>query len=145
MNLLRVVTAMAWSDGGLATAESEMMLDRFSELFATSAPQQQQLRQELQDYMMQNIPLEELIPHLQTQAEKELVLRLGYEVICSSSRAPGEAAVNADEAAAFEKLAGLLELPTEVVQQIKADVEATLGNEEPLVDRLTRQLGAFKN
>ena len=39
---------------------------------------------------MQNIDLEELTPKLQSAEEKELVLRLGYEVIGASARTHGE-------------------------------------------------------
>jgi len=141
MNLIRVVAAMAWSDGGLATEEVDVMLDRFSGIFAVDAPQQAMLRQELQDYVMQNIPLEELTPKLQSHEEKALVLRLGYEVICSSARAPGEDAINEDESAAYQKLVGLLGLPPETVQQIEAEVDSSdSGN---LIDSLTRKLEAF--
>ena len=141
MNLIRVVAAMAWSDGGLATEEVDVMLDRFSGIFAVDAPQQAMLRQELQDYVMQNIPLEELTPKLQSPEEKALVLRLGYEVICSSARAPGEEVINEDESAAYQKLVGLLGLPPETVQQIKAEVDSSdSGN---LIDSLTRKLEAF--
>jgi hypothetical protein len=142
MNLLRIVTSMAWADGGLATEEVDVMLDRFSGIFAADAPQKQMLRQELQDYMMQNIPLEELTPKLQTTEEKELVLRLGYEVIRSSARSPEEANINDDEAAAYQKLVALLDLPAETVQRIQAEVEAS--NEQgSLVDSLTRKLEEF--
>jgi len=141
MNLLRVVAAMAWSDGHLATEEVEVMLDQFSGIFAVDAPQQAMLRQELQDYVMQNIPLEELTPKLQSPEEKALVLQLGYEVIGSSARAPGEETINEDESAAYQKLVGLLGLPPETVQQIEAEVDSSdSGN---LIDSLTRKLEAF--
>lgn len=142
MNLLRVVTAMAWADGGLATEEVDVMLDRFSGLFAVDAPQQQQLQQELRDYMMQNIPLEELTPKLQTDAEKELVLRIGYEVIRSSGRTPEEEKINAEEAAAYQKLVDLLGLPTETVERVVNETAAESGSES-LVDSLTRKVEQF--
>lgn len=142
MNLLRVVAAMAWSDGGLATEEVDVMLDRFSGIFATDAPQKQILRQELQDYVMQNIPLEELTPKLQTPEEKELVLQLGYEVICSSARTPEENNINEEEAAAYQKLVDLLGLPSETVQRVEAEVAANHSNGN-LVDSLTRKLEEF--
>ncbi|MFM7424707.1 MAG: TerB family tellurite resistance protein [Elainella sp.] len=142
MNLLRVVAAMAWSDGGLATEEVEVMLDRFSGIFAADVPQQTVLRQELQDYMMQNIPLEELTPKLQTPEEKELVLRLGYEVIRSSARTPEEENINEAEAAAYQRLVSLLGLPAETVAKIQAEVAADEGSEN-LVDSLTRKLTDF--
>jgi hypothetical protein len=143
MNLLRVVTAMAWSDGELATEEVDLMLDRFSGMFSADAPQQQQLQQELRDYMMQNIPLEELTPKLQTPEEKELVLRIGYDVIRSSARSPDEEKINEEEAAAFQKLVALLNLPTETVDRIKTESDTETGNGSNLVDRLTRHVENF--
>ena len=141
MNLLRVVTAMAWSDGGLAAEEVDIMLDRFSHIFAASSEQQQSLRQELQDYMMQNIQLEELTPKLQSIEEKELVLRLGYEVIGASARTPDEDKINIQEAVAYQKLVSLLGLPQETIQRIESEIAAkTNGN---LVDSLTQQLEEF--
>jgi hypothetical protein len=143
MNLLRVVASMAWADGGLATEEVDVMLDRFSGMFAADAPHQQALRQELQDYMMQNIPLEELTPRLQGTEEKELVLRLGYEVISSSARTPDEENINEEEAAAYQKLVQLLDLPTETVQRVEAEAKAESNNSETIVDSVTRKLEQF--
>lgn len=141
MNLLRVVAAMAWADGGLATEEVEVMLDRFSGIFAVDAPQKTMLHQELRDYVMQNIPLEELTPKLQTTEEKELVLQLGYEVICSSARTPEEEKVNESEMMAFQKLVSLLGLPAETAERIQNQTQAQ--DSESLVDSLTRKLEAF--
>ncbi len=141
MNLLRIVTAMAWSDGGLAAEEVDVMLDRFSSIFAPSPAQQQTLHQELQDYMMQNIHLEELTPKLQSTEEKELVLRLGYEVIRASARTHEEDLINDHEAAAYQKLVSLLGLPPETIQRIEGEVVArTDGN---LVESLTQQIKQF--
>lgn len=142
MNLLRIITAMAWSDGELSQEEVDVMLDRFSSLFATDAPQHRRLQQELRDYMMQNIPLEELIPKLQSDAEKELVLQLGYEVIRSSARTPDEDNINDDEAAAYQKLVDLLGLSPEKVQEVIAKAELA-SEDESLVDILSRQLEQF--
>jgi hypothetical protein len=121
----------------------DIMLDRFSGLFAAEAEQQQQLRQELRDYMMQNIPLEELTAKLQSPEEKELVLRVGYEVICSSARTPDEDNINDDEAAAYQKLVDLLGLSPEAVQRAVAAAEAATNTDESLIDSLTRELEQF--
>lgn len=141
MNLLRIVTAMAWSDGDLAEEEVDVMLDRFSSIFATSTAQQQTLRQELQDYMMQNIQLEELTPKLQNTEEKELVLRLGYEVIGACARTHEEELINDHEAAAYEKLVSLLSLPPETIQRIEK--EANSRTDGGLIESLTQQLKQF--
>lgn len=132
MNLLRVVASLSWSDGELSPEEAALMIDRFSELFAPDAAGQDALRAELQDYVAQNIPLEELVPKLVSQAEKELVLGLGYAVICASRRDPDEDWVNEEEQAAYIKLVSLLELPQETVVALEASVDHALGRQSIL-------------
>jgi Tellurite resistance protein TerB len=141
MNLLRVVASLAWSDDGLAAEEVEIMLDRFGSLFAQNPDQQQALRQELQDYMMQNIGLEELTPRLQSPEEKELVLRLGYEVISASARIPDEDKINAKEAAAYQKLVTLLGLPPETVQRIESEFPPASADD--VIESLSQKLKQF--
>jgi len=143
MNLLRIVVSMAWSDSELSLEEADVMLDHFSGIFAANALQQQQIRQELQDYLMQNIPLEELTPKLQTQEERELVLKLGYEVIQASARTPEEETINSEEAAAYQKLVQLLGLPAETVQRIETEAIAEVGQNTGILDRLTQNLEKF--
>jgi len=143
MNLLRIVAAMAWSDGQLAQEEVDLMLDRFSLIFAKNTQQQQQLQEELKEYLVQNIPLEELSPKLETQEERELVLKLGYEVIASSSRTPDEPNINVEEATAYQKLVAMLGLPEDVVKNIEATVERENQETRPLIESLTESLDKF--
>lgn len=143
MNLLRIVAAMAWSDGHLASEEVDVMLDKFSSLFSQDAAQQHSLQQELKDYLTQNIPLEELVPKLESPEERELVLQLGYEVIQSSSRTPEEAKINVEEAAAYQKLTSLLDLPPETIERLEAQAIKEANTEEEMVDSLSRQLQEF--
>ncbi|NEP05723.1 MAG: TerB family tellurite resistance protein [Okeania sp. SIO2C2] len=142
MNLLRIVAYMAWSDGQLAQEEVDLMLNRFSSLFATG-DQQQQLQEELRDYFMQNIPLGESIPKLESQQERELVLKLGYEVIACSARTPEEPNINEDEEAAYENLKQLLNLPGDIVERIETEVKTELNNQEGIVEMMTRGLQEF--
>jgi hypothetical protein len=141
MNLLRIVSSMAWADGELATEEVNLMLDRFCSLFAAD-DDAQQMQQELRDYIMQNIPLDELIHQLETQEEKELVLQLGYEVIASSSRTPDEPKINSDEAAAYQKLVQLLNLPEDAVKRIEAEASAT-HTSEGIIEKIAHKLEQF--
>lgn len=143
MTLLRVVTAMAWADGHLAQEEIDVMLDRFSRLFGSSDEERQKLEQELRDYMMQNIPLEELIPKLKSAEERELVLQLGYEVIASSARTPDEPNINEEEAAAYQKLVNLLDLPSDVVQGVEREVQEGSSGDRQLVDKMVERLKSF--
>lgn len=143
MKLLRVVTAMAWADGDLAEEEVDVMLERFSLLFAKTDEQTQNLQQELRSYMMQNLPLEELIPKLETDAQRELVLTLGYEVIACSSRTPEEPNINQEEAAAYQKLVGMLNLPADRVKQIEAEVNADPCGDQGVVEKILKRLKAY--
>ncbi len=143
MNLLRVVAAMSWSDGELSPEESTLILDRFSQLFAQDQQQQARIRQELQDYVTQNIPLEEIVPKLQSDTEKFLVLQLGYAVIQASRRAPGEPLVNEDEKAAYAKLIDLLGIPPEQVTALEAAMDAQLQSQsvvDAVVDSVNQYL-----
>jgi hypothetical protein len=142
MNLLRIVSSMAWSDGHLAQEEVDVMLVRFSEIFAKSPQQQQQLQRELQEYLMQNIPLEDLVPKLAAEDERRLVLKLGYEVIASSARTPEEPNINSEEAQAYQKLVELLALPADVVKDIEAEVDRN-ATTEGIVEQLAGELNAF--
>jgi len=143
MTLLRVVAYMAWSDGGLADEEVDVMLNRLSSIFAHGNAQIESLQKELRSYLMQNIPLEELVPRIQSYEERKLVLRLGYEVIRANTRSPGEAAINADEADAYDRLKQLLSLPDSDVQQIQAEVEAEGHEPSDMVNTLAHELQSF--
>lgn len=145
LNLLRIVSAMAWADGNLAAEEVDLMLDRFSRLFAGSVAQRQHLQEELREYLVQNLPLEELVPQLATEAEKELVLQLGYETIAASARSPEEANINEEESAAYTKLVSLLGLPAERVQAIESEAQAALDapDDTSLIDSLAQKLAEF--
>jgi hypothetical protein len=143
MTLLRIVATMAWSDGHLADEEVDVMLDQFSHLFGQDAHQQASLRTELRDYLMQNIPLTELVPRLTNPAEKELVLKLGYQVISSSARTPDENLINQQEADAYQQLVTLLALPAETVQRIEQESTPLASQSENLVEHLTTTLKNF--
>jgi len=140
MNLLRVVAAMAWADGHLADEEIEVMLDRFSQLFASNRDRQLSLKQELREYLVQNLPLEEVVPQLTSDRDKELVLELAYETIASSSRTPDEAAINADESAAYTKLVSLLGLAPDVVDRIESHIQQTGQSKGDLIEFLAQKL-----
>ncbi|PZO17525.1 MAG: branched-chain amino acid ABC transporter ATP-binding protein [Leptolyngbya foveolarum] len=123
MNLMRVVLYMAWADDSLEQKEVDTMIERFSQLFAAEPKQQKHLQEQLQEYFVQKVPLEEAVAKLTTEAEKEVALRLSYEVIKSSTRTPEENAINRAEGEAYQKLLSLLALPEATVE--RAEKEAT--------------------
>ncbi|AFY69615.1 hypothetical protein Pse7367_1321 [Thalassoporum mexicanum PCC 7367] len=122
MDILRAATAMAWADGQLEPDEIRLILDQLAQLFASGEEDQRSLKQSMREYLGQNIPLEEVIPNLETKADRKLVLSLGYQVIQASRRQPGEPMVNVDEAAAYQRLKRLLELPPDDVIDVEEEV-----------------------
>ncbi|PZO41294.1 MAG: branched-chain amino acid ABC transporter ATP-binding protein [Shackletoniella antarctica] len=143
MTLLRIVSTMAWSDGHLADDEVSVMLDQFSRLFASDAGQQTALRNELRDYLMQNLPLEELVPKLNSPAQRELVLKLGYQVISASVRTPGEDLINQEEAEAYSKLVSLLDLPADVVQRVEQASDQAAIDHDHIIEHIATELKNF--
>ena len=141
MNLLRVVLSMAWADESLEQKEVDTMLTRFSQLFATDPKQQTHLQQQLQEYFVQKVPLKESVAKLTTDAEKEVALRLSYEVINASARTPDEPAVNQAEGEAYKTLVSLLSLPSEVVARAEQEAKASLNKGgQNIIDMLAFQI-----
>ncbi|MDX2255657.1 MAG: TerB family tellurite resistance protein [Pseudanabaenaceae cyanobacterium bins.39] len=128
MDILRAVTAMAWADGTLEPDEIRLMLDEFAVLFAKDEDSRQSLKNRLTEYLSQNVPLEEIIPNIKKVEDREMVLKLGYQVIQSSRRNPNEPMINVDEAAAYQRLVRMLELPVETVAKIERESNTEADN-----------------
>jgi hypothetical protein len=122
MDILRAVAAMAWADGKLEPDEIRLMLDEFAMLFAKTETERNSLKNRLREYLGQNIPLEEVVPHIKSIEDRKLTLRLGYQVIQASRRSPNEPRVNLDEAAAYQRLVRILDLPSDMVADIEASI-----------------------
>ncbi|QQE64722.1 urea ABC transporter ATP-binding protein UrtD [Leptolyngbya sp. BL0902] len=119
MLLLRIAATMAWADDNFADVQQEVILDRLSRKFAHSPDEQASLRDDLRDLLAKEIPLEDLVPQLATEAQKEDALMLSYEVISSNT-------INQTEAVVYQKLLNLLNLPPETVQRLEAAALAEL-------------------
>jgi urea transport system ATP-binding protein len=113
MLLLRIAATMAWADDNFAPVQENLILDRLSKRFAHTPDEQANLREELKNLMAKEIPLEDLVPQLTTEAQKEEALMLSYEVISSNQ-------INSQEAAVYQKLLNLLALPPETVSRLEA-------------------------
>ncbi|MEL6939242.1 MAG: TerB family tellurite resistance protein [Cyanobacteria bacterium J06598_1] len=141
MNLLRVVLSMAWADSTLEQKEVEVMLNRFSQLFASEPEQQDYLQSQLKEYFVQDVPLEEAASKITTDAEKELAVRLSYEVINASARTPEEAKVNTEEQNAYKTLIEQLNLSDTIVKRAEQEAMASLSKGgDNIVDMLAYQL-----
>ena len=113
MLLLRIAATMAWADGDFEAAEQDIILERLSRQFASATDDQAALKTELKDLLAKRIPLEELVPQLQSPAQREQALMLSYEVI-------GANKINPAEASAYHKLLTLLALSPETVSRLEA-------------------------
>ena len=113
MLLLRIAATMAWADGDFEAAEQDIILERLSRQFASATDDQAALKIELKDLLAKRIPLEELVPQLQSPAQREQALMLSYEVI-------GANKINPAEASAYHKLLTLLALSPETVSRLEA-------------------------
>ncbi|MEO0537119.1 MAG: urea ABC transporter ATP-binding protein UrtD [Cyanobacteria bacterium P01_A01_bin.123] len=114
MLILRIAVTMAWADQQFTPDEEAAILTRLSQRFADDPALQADLREELKNYLGKRLPLEELVPQLKTDAQRETVLKLSYEVISSGD-------INATEAREYQYLLNLLNLPPEAVQRLEAD------------------------
>lgn len=144
MTLLRVVCSMAWSDGELSTQELELMISEFSKLFAQDEAEEHHLRQELREYVTQNIPLEELVPKIKSEDDRELVLKLSYMVIRASRRHPGEPLINPEEKAAYRRLMELLALPEDTITKVERLADEELEHDPDVIHALMAELGKLR-
>jgi hypothetical protein len=127
MDMLRVVTAMAWADGELEPDEEIVILNELTHLFAPDIDQQRSLVTELKAYLNQNLPLEDSLHHIRRKEDRQLILRLSYQVIQASRRKADEPMINLEEAAQYQKLVQLLDLPPAEVEAIEAEVTENMG------------------
>ncbi len=122
MNILRIAAYMAWADDNFAPEETDVILSNLSQEFATNPEERSQLKQELQNYLSKNIPLEESVAKLHNLAEKQRVLKLSYEIIRTNG-------IHDREAVVYQNLLQLLDLPPEIVEQVQTEIEAKYSND----------------
>ncbi len=113
MLLLRIAATMAWADHHFAPSQQQLILDRLSQKFAHSPEDQTAISNQLQDLLAKALPLEELVPQLQTASQREQALMLSYEIICVNQ-------INQAEVTAYQKLLQLLNLPIDTVHRLEA-------------------------
>ncbi|WP_072622355.1 urea ABC transporter ATP-binding protein UrtD [Spirulina major] len=121
LRILRIAAAMAWADGYFAPEQLQVILTRLSRKFAPDPTQQDDLRQELQNYLSTETSLETLIPQLENEQEKEQVLKLCYEIIRANT-------INEQESVVYQKLLELLNLPDGVVSQTEESINLGMTN-----------------
>jgi urea transport system ATP-binding protein len=122
MKVLRIVSSIARSDGDLSNEEMEVMLSRLSAVFADNSHEQEQLKDELKDYLYQSVDIEPVIAEIADPAEKEAIVKLCYETITASSSYDHQPTINRQELSAYQKLVQSFALAEETVDRIEREV-----------------------
>jgi tellurite resistance protein len=144
MGLLQVVCYMAWVDGELSAEEKDLLLSKFSQLFANSSEEKQNLHQELQNYVAQPLSgnLETSVAQLQSEEDRELALKLSYMMIRAGQPSATESGINASEKLAYRRLVELLDLQPETIEKVEWAADTELSNSN-VVDVVTASLKNF--
>ncbi|MGA1621374.1 MAG: urea ABC transporter ATP-binding protein UrtD [Synechocystis sp.] len=81
--ILRTVAAIADADGKISESEMAVILDNLSQVFDGTGVDPAQLRQELQNYLLQEVEVDfsRLAEELPDLEDRELVLRLSREIV----------------------------------------------------------------
>lgn len=109
--IVRIVATIAWADFNLSTEKQDIIITNLSQQFANSQEDELLLKEELINFLGENIPLSDLIPLLETQEEKEKVLQLSYQIINNHD-------INTLENQVYQELLLLLDLPSHIVKKI---------------------------
>ncbi len=126
IKILRVAASIAWSDDNLSEAEKSVIVKRLSEEFTSDTAEQLELQDELRDYLYTEVDTDILLKELTDEKDREMILKLSYEIIVCSSLNNGSPKVNLAESSAYNRLVQSLKLPVERVTEIEAEVRNSL-------------------
>ena len=155
LNILRIVSAMAWADGNLSEAELNVIIHGFEPdlpaspspflyledpqfLFGTSVDNQDvpeqlserisaelALKEVILEYKYNPLSLKVLVDKLATQEDRCLAVKLAYMVIKASPNNSGEL-INFEEKKAYRQLVDLLNLDEDLVEEIELQASKDL-------------------
>ncbi len=109
--IARIAATIAWADYNINSQQQQIILDNLSQQFASSPEEEEELKQKLNNFLAEEIPLTELVPLLENQEQKEQVLALSYQIIDRNE-------ANELNNQAFNELVELLNLPPETVDRL---------------------------
>lgn len=155
VNILRVVSAIAWADGNLTEEEAKILIHEFNDdlppnpsplLYLEEVPPffnnlvnndtiSEQLSQRITaetalneiivEYKYNPIPLQILVEKLVTEEDRCLALKLAYMVIKASPNNQGES-ISLEEKKAYRQLVDLLKLDCNLVEEIELQASKDL-------------------
>ncbi|MCP9850802.1 hypothetical protein [Cyanobium sp. Morenito 9A2] len=132
-DLLRILSWVAWSDGDVSAEEKELLLQLGAdEALAVEAPGLE--------------ALEALIPRIEGEDERQLAVKLAYQLIRISRRPGDTSSINAQEKVAYRRLIDGLGLEEAQIQEAEWAAEQDLAGPTSLLGFLASRfkgLGAW--
>ncbi|CAK6698919.1 MULTISPECIES: TerB family tellurite resistance protein [unclassified Synechococcus] len=127
-DLLRILCCVAWSDGDFAAEEKQLLQRLVATYFLPEVDplSAADTAEALADEAMQMEGIEELVQRLQTEADRQLALKLAFMMIRVST-SPGDASsINPMERVAYRRLVEALGLGEAKVQECEWAAEQEL-------------------
>lgn len=109
--MIRIAASMAWSDFNLTPEEQEIIVNKLSIEFAESEEEIPQIKEDLVNFLAEDVSLSDLVPQLENEEQKEKVLQLSYQIISDHG-------INDLESKSFQELITLLEFSAEKVAEL---------------------------
>ncbi len=116
--ILRTVAAIADADGKISEPEMAVILDNLSRVFEGTGSDPVHLRQELQNYLLQEVEVDfaNLAAELPEREDRELVLRLSRDIVAVHRQTPNTDYLEWD---AYQQLLQGLNLPMSAIASVR--------------------------
>lgn len=138
--LLRLVCWVAMADGDFAEQERQLL----EKLVADIAPQQTvDTVHLLAGEALQSPDLETLVTELATADERQLAVKLAFQMACINQRPEDDAAINPAEKRAYRTLVELLNLPEAEVAEAEWAARQELQQQSSLLGLIRGALAGF--
>ena len=174
LNILQILSALAWADDNLSKEEIELLLEQFKEdLPANTTPISSQeypiftgfnldvspilieemenrinaelaFKQIINNYHDNPIPLADLVSKLKTMEDRCLTVKLAYMMI-SVGYDPQEHSIHPKEKSLYRQLIQLLDLDDNLVQEIEWEASQELDNFQHPFKALLTNIENFLN
>jgi hypothetical protein len=135
--LLRLICWVAMADGEFA-AEEQQLLGRVMARSAADAAVRT-----LADATLAEADLQRLVLELGDADERQLTVKLAYQMACSNQRAADASLFNTAEKQAYRRLVELLDLPENEVEEAEWAARQELEQSRSLLERLGAALSGF--
>jgi hypothetical protein len=128
LDLLRILCCVAWSDGDFSPQEKALLGDLLHRYFPSEAGHPA-ATEAVEDLVASAAPLEmldELAPRLGSAEDRQLALKLAYQMIRVGQRPGDDSSINPREKVAYRRLVDGLGLSETEIEQVEWAAEQDL-------------------